>query len=91
MKIPKKLKLFEEVYKIKKITQKQMDKLDKEIIEGLFLPDKKQFIFVNNKNIEDTFWHEIGHYFFQTFGYKDNEQNAQIFSEFIRSIIKQIK
>ena len=94
MKIPEKLILFAEEYKILSMTQEQMNKLDGDKdTEGMIIPKKKLIILVNNKKIdkEEVLWHEIGHYFLSTFGYKDNEQGAEAFAGLIIGINNQLK
>lgn len=92
MKIPKKLNLICETYDIKLISQKQMNKIDKDKDTlGYLLPDKRVIYIVNDKEQEDTFWHELGHYFIQRIEAKDNEASAQLFSDFVRGILEQLK
>ena len=95
MKIPNKLILFCEEYTIKIVTRKEIDKLEKDgDSQGVLNPFKKEIVISDDVNKEDVFWHEIGHYFAQITGKcgkDDNETHAQIFSELIRGILKQLK
>ena len=91
-KIPKQLNLICETYDIKIVSQKEMNKIDKDKDTlGLILPAKKTIYIVDDKTKEDTLWHELGHYFIQTIGAKDNEASAQLFSDFVRGIFEQLK
>lgn len=92
MKIPKKLILLGEIYDIKLVTQNQMNKLDGDTDTlGWLCPKERKIYIVDDDEKENTFWHELGHYFLQVFGYKDNEQGASAFGEYITNILKQIK
>jgi len=91
MKIPNELILFGEIYKIRRLTQKQMNKLDDDKSQGIIIPKKQLILLVDNKDMEETFWHEIGHYFLMTFEYKDNEQGAEAFGKLVFSILNQMQ
>lgn len=91
MKIPDKLLLNCEEYEVLKVTQKQMNELNGEKdTEGMIIPKKRVIILVDAEDIEETLWHELGHYFLKTFGYKDNEQGAEAFSQLVRSVNEQL-
>jgi len=91
MKLPKTINLFCETYEIKVVTQEEMSKIDKTEPWGLLIPSKKQIILLENEDMIDTFWHEIGHYFANITSSKDSEAFAQSFSELVRGVYSQIK
>ena len=95
MKLPNKLILFCEEYKVQIVSRKQMNKIEKDNdTQGVIDPNRKLIMIANDCNIEDVFWHEVGHYFASITGKTgkdDNEAHSQIFSELIRGIIKQLK
>lgn len=98
MKIPNKLILFCEEYQIKIIPKKEMLKLDKEKkdTQGMITlnsTNKEKIIYIvesDKEEMEDIFWHEIGHYFAYITETKDNEPFAQNFSHLIRGVLKQL-
>jgi len=95
MKLPNKLILFCEEYNVKIVSRKEMNRIEKDgDTQGVIDPNRKLIMIANDVNMEDVFWHEVGHYFASITGKcgrDDNEAHAQVFSELIRGILKQLK
>ena len=93
MKIPKRLTLFGEEYNIKLVSQEQMNKLTRDHgTLGHMEPFKREIHLVkNDKELTNTFWHEIGHYYNQTIIGQDNETLANSFAQLITEVNRQLK
>jgi hypothetical protein len=93
IKIPKKIILFGEIYTIHLVNKMQIKTMsgeDEELL-GYLNPGKKQILLVNDEEVQNTFLHELGHYFAQTIIGTDNEATANAFATFVEGIINQCK
>ncbi|MCH7534140.1 MAG: hypothetical protein IH948_00040 [Bacteroidetes bacterium] len=96
MKFPKELHLSGETIKVKIVTQKQMNKMDKtrNSTWGRYFGEKREIYIVkldDETHMWDTFWHEVGHWFLDHYSFRDSEINAQVFSDTVRTVMKQLK
>ncbi len=91
--IPNKIILIGEIYSVKKVTQEEMDnKFDGDGEKGTLgkiIPKDKIIYLVKDQDEEDqenTFFHELGHYFNVHYCIKDSEAMAQAIAEFWQKI-----
>ena len=95
MKIPEKIILLGEEFKIKQVSKKDLecDKCGEDAI-GMCMFEKKTIaIAIDDEEINpiETLFHELGHYFGQYVDGEKSEAFANTFAKYIQMIIEQLE
>jgi len=95
MKIPNKINLLGETFKIRQVSKKDLvcSNCGEDALGILKWEEKTIYLACDDKEHKplDLLLHELGHYWADYYGLGKNEAWAEAFAKFINSIIKQLE